>query len=224
MGGWASVPGGVRVADRSRNLLLRRRPRAPAPRNQADSADRPDGLYPLSGCSLSTAARTQASSGGHQGCVQSRLASLGKDHEVEIYPEGGHGFFCEDRSAYHRGSAEAAWKRATTLAGGEARDSDAGLLNDLICAGDLLERVRSIGFYWAAGTGWAQRFQHPGQLGLVHRLAYKIAHSGGVEAFLAGPEPRYLRSARRLGRFGVPRWRGFFWWPQSRPFQASGNP
>jgi carboxymethylenebutenolidase len=45
--------------------------------------------------------------------VQARLASLGKAHEVEVYPEGGHGFFCEDRPAYHSGSAEAAWIRAT---------------------------------------------------------------------------------------------------------------
>jgi len=46
--------------------------------------------------------------------VQARLASLGKDHEVEVYPNGGHGFFCEDRSAYDRASAEASWQRATT--------------------------------------------------------------------------------------------------------------
>jgi carboxymethylenebutenolidase len=45
--------------------------------------------------------------------VQSRLATLGKEHEVEIYPDAGHGFFCEDRPAYHRDSAEAAWARAT---------------------------------------------------------------------------------------------------------------
>ncbi len=45
--------------------------------------------------------------------MRSRLASLGKDFEVEIYPEGGHGFFCEDRAAYHRADAEAAWARAT---------------------------------------------------------------------------------------------------------------
>jgi carboxymethylenebutenolidase len=46
--------------------------------------------------------------------VRSRLASLGKGHEVEVYPEGGHGFFCEDRPAYHPADAEAAWVRATT--------------------------------------------------------------------------------------------------------------
>jgi carboxymethylenebutenolidase len=45
--------------------------------------------------------------------LQSRLASLGKDHEVEVYPDAGHGFFCEDRSAYHRAAAEASWDRAT---------------------------------------------------------------------------------------------------------------
>jgi carboxymethylenebutenolidase len=45
--------------------------------------------------------------------VQSRLASLGKVHEVEVYPNGGHGFFCEDRAAYDRDSAEASWTRAT---------------------------------------------------------------------------------------------------------------
>ena len=45
--------------------------------------------------------------------VRSRLESLGKEHEVEVYPDGGHGFFCEDRPAYHRASAEASWTRAT---------------------------------------------------------------------------------------------------------------
>jgi carboxymethylenebutenolidase len=45
--------------------------------------------------------------------VRSRLTSLGKIHEVEVYPNGGHGFFCEDRAAYDRDSAEASWTRAT---------------------------------------------------------------------------------------------------------------
>ncbi len=45
--------------------------------------------------------------------VQSKLTALGKTFEVEIYPDAGHGFFCEDRAAYHRASAEAAWTRAT---------------------------------------------------------------------------------------------------------------
>ena len=44
------------------------------------------------------------------GAVNAALTGHGKPHEVEIYPEGGHGFFCEDRAAYHE--AAAAWKRA----------------------------------------------------------------------------------------------------------------
>jgi carboxymethylenebutenolidase len=46
------------------------------------------------------------------GAVRAALSSHGKPHEVEIYPEGGHGFFCEDRAAYHEASAKAAWTRA----------------------------------------------------------------------------------------------------------------
>jgi carboxymethylenebutenolidase len=45
--------------------------------------------------------------------VQTKLSALGKTFEIEIYSEAGHGFFCEDRSAYHRASAEAAWALAT---------------------------------------------------------------------------------------------------------------
>jgi len=46
--------------------------------------------------------------------VQAKLTALGKNHEVEIYPNAGHGFFCEDRAAYHRASAEESWVRSTT--------------------------------------------------------------------------------------------------------------
>jgi carboxymethylenebutenolidase len=46
--------------------------------------------------------------------VSSGLAAAGRVHVVEIYPDAGHGFFCEDRKAYHRASAEAAWARATS--------------------------------------------------------------------------------------------------------------
>jgi carboxymethylenebutenolidase len=47
------------------------------------------------------------------GAVQGKLTTLKKLHEVEIYPEGGHGFFCEDRTAYNKEAAEAAWTRTT---------------------------------------------------------------------------------------------------------------
>ena len=46
--------------------------------------------------------------------LHSRLLALGKAHEVEVYPDGGHGFFCEDRSAYDEPTARAAWERAST--------------------------------------------------------------------------------------------------------------
>jgi carboxymethylenebutenolidase len=45
--------------------------------------------------------------------LRSRLASLGKDHVIRVLPEGGHGFFCEDRPAYHKATAEASWALAT---------------------------------------------------------------------------------------------------------------
>ncbi len=47
------------------------------------------------------------------GALHARMEKLGKAHEVEVYPDAGHGFFCEDRTAYHRESAEASWARST---------------------------------------------------------------------------------------------------------------
>jgi carboxymethylenebutenolidase len=47
------------------------------------------------------------------GAVRAALSGHGKAYELEIYPEGGHGFFCEDRTAYHEASAKAAWTRAS---------------------------------------------------------------------------------------------------------------
>jgi carboxymethylenebutenolidase len=44
--------------------------------------------------------------------IRSRLESLRKPHRVEVYPNAGHGFFCEDRSAYEPGAAAAAWTLA----------------------------------------------------------------------------------------------------------------
>ncbi len=50
---------------------------------------------------------------GDREAVGSRLVQLGKAHEIEVYPGAGHGFFCEDRSAYHGPTAHAAWGRAS---------------------------------------------------------------------------------------------------------------
>jgi dienelactone hydrolase len=38
------------------------------------------------------------------------LTTLGKAHTVITLPEGGHGFACDERSAYHAPSADQAWR------------------------------------------------------------------------------------------------------------------
>ena len=37
----------------------------------------------------------------------------GGDCEIFVYPEGGHGFHCDERGSFHQGSASVAWKRTT---------------------------------------------------------------------------------------------------------------
>jgi carboxymethylenebutenolidase len=44
--------------------------------------------------------------------VRARLASVGKPHEIVVFPGAGHGFFCDERPAYHAAAAKAAWNRA----------------------------------------------------------------------------------------------------------------
>jgi len=44
--------------------------------------------------------------------IRSRLEALHKPHEIEVYPDAGHGFFCEDRPVYNPQAAAAAWDRA----------------------------------------------------------------------------------------------------------------
>ena len=43
--------------------------------------------------------------------IRETLASLKKNFEIEVYSEAGHGFFCEDRSAFHEASARRAWEK-----------------------------------------------------------------------------------------------------------------
>jgi carboxymethylenebutenolidase len=46
--------------------------------------------------------------------IAQTLRDLGKEHEVKVYPQAGHGFFCDARESYDREAAEDAWR--TTLA------------------------------------------------------------------------------------------------------------
>ncbi len=43
--------------------------------------------------------------------VRARLADENKTHEIHVYPGAGHGFFCNDRPAYHAEAAKQAWAR-----------------------------------------------------------------------------------------------------------------
>lgn len=42
--------------------------------------------------------------------IESRFRDLGREHTVKVYPGADHGFFCHERSSYHREAAEDAWQ------------------------------------------------------------------------------------------------------------------
>jgi carboxymethylenebutenolidase len=58
-----------------------------------------DGFIPAEECAL----------------VKDRLAQLGKDAEVIVYPGADHGFFCDERPSYHEAAAQDSWKRLLKL-------------------------------------------------------------------------------------------------------------
>ncbi len=42
--------------------------------------------------------------------IDTTLTSLGKTHQTVTLPEGGHGFACDDRAAFHQPSNDDAWR------------------------------------------------------------------------------------------------------------------
>ncbi len=47
--------------------------------------------------------------------IKSALESQGVDHEVVVYPDVGHGFFCDARPDYDQASASDAWQKVKAL-------------------------------------------------------------------------------------------------------------
>ena len=43
--------------------------------------------------------------------IRTQLTRDNKKFEIVVYPEAGHGFFCDVRDAYHEPSAKEAWQR-----------------------------------------------------------------------------------------------------------------
>jgi carboxymethylenebutenolidase len=53
--------------------------------------------------------------------VRKALADARKRHEVVVYPDADHGFFCDQRPTYHAASAKDAWERVKRLFAEELR-------------------------------------------------------------------------------------------------------
>jgi len=45
--------------------------------------------------------------------IEETMRRLGKTYEAKVYPEAGHGFFCDARDSYHAEAARDAWDRLT---------------------------------------------------------------------------------------------------------------
>jgi len=47
--------------------------------------------------------------------VKAELTAKKVDFKMEVYPEAGHGFFCDDRVSYHEASAKDAWEKTKSF-------------------------------------------------------------------------------------------------------------
>jgi dienelactone hydrolase len=55
------------------------------------------------------------------GMIRAALKQQGGPHEVVVYPDADHGFFCDQRPTYHEPSARDAWTRVKRLFSGSLR-------------------------------------------------------------------------------------------------------
>lgn len=53
--------------------------------------------------------------------IRSALAKSGVRHHIEVYPQAGHGFFCDQRASYEAAAAADAWRRVKELFANELR-------------------------------------------------------------------------------------------------------
>src|SRR3989304_9511867 len=56
-------------------------------------------------------ARDQLIPTEHVGQIDAELTAKKVSYQLNIYPEAGHGFFCDDRGSYHEASAKDAWEK-----------------------------------------------------------------------------------------------------------------
>jgi carboxymethylenebutenolidase len=51
----------------------------------------------------------------HVGQINTELTTKKVPFQMKIYPEAGHGFFCDDRASYHEKSAQDAWEKTKSF-------------------------------------------------------------------------------------------------------------
>ena len=49
------------------------------------------------------------------GQIKTELTSKKVPFQMEVYPEAGHGFNCDDRGSYHEASAKDAWEKTKSF-------------------------------------------------------------------------------------------------------------
>jgi carboxymethylenebutenolidase len=47
--------------------------------------------------------------------IRTAVREHGVNHEIVVYPDADHGFFCDQRATYHEASAKDAWEQVKRL-------------------------------------------------------------------------------------------------------------